>query len=248
MSKVVWRLSLKSCFILVIGAVFCFNLSAQSDNFTKGEESFKNDEPEKAIPYLKKAVVEGTPKAYIYLSIVYYQTGKFQESINICQAGMKAQGTDKKKLAYNAGNSAFALGDYSGAETWYSTAITASPLYAEPVLNRANARLEQMKYKDAREDYIHYLELAPEDSQESQIHILIGLLDDQIAADEKAEAEKLAEEQRLKDEAARLAQEEADRRKKMLEDVANSLQNTDTENMTAGAEGTVNYDYESELE
>lgn len=238
----------KKAIALFAGVVLCCVLSAQTANFKQGEELFQNDQPEQAIPYLKKAVTEGNPKAYIYLSIAYYQVGKYQESIDICSAGMKASGTDKKKIAFNAGNSAFAKGDYAGAETWYTTAITASPTYAEPVLNRANARLDQMKYKDARGDYIHYLELAPDDPQEEQIRILIKLLEDQIASDEKAEADKLVEEQRLKEEADRLAQEEAERKRKLLEDVANSLQNTETENMTAGAEGTVDYGYESELE
>src|SRR5574344_2150991 len=211
--------SSKKTLTLLVGAVLCCVLYAQTANFTQGEEYFKDDQPEQAIPYLKKAVAEGNSKAYIYLSIAYYQVGEYQESIDICSAGMKASGTDKKKIAFNAGNSAFAKGDYAGAETWYTTAITASPTYAEPVLNRANARLNQKKYKDARGDYIHYLELATDDPQEEQIRILIKLLEDQIVADEKAEADKLVEEQRLKEEADRLAQEEAERKRKLLEDV-----------------------------
>ena len=48
-------------------------------------------------------------------------------------------------------------------------------------------------------------------------------------------------------EAERKAAED-ERRRKLLEDVANSLQQTDTTNMTAGAEDVLDYDYESELE
>ncbi len=58
-------------------------------------------------------------------------------------------------------------------------------------------------------------------------------------ARQKAEQEAL--------EAERRAAEE-ERRRKLLEDVANSLQQTDTTNMTAGAEDVLDYDYESELE
>ena len=43
-------------------------------------------------------------------------------------------------------------------------------------------------------------------------------------------------------------QEEAERRRKLLEDVANSLQNTDSTNMTSGTEDLIDYDYESELD
>ena len=48
-------------------------------------------------------------------------------------------------------------------------------------------------------------------------------------------------------EAARKAAEE-ERRRKLLEEVANSLQQTDSTNMSAGAEDVIDYDYESELE
>ena len=48
-------------------------------------------------------------------------------------------------------------------------------------------------------------------------------------------------------EAARKAEEE-ERRRKLLEEVANSLQQTDTTNMTAGAEDVLDYEYESELD
>src|SRR5574344_190476 len=110
----------KKVLSLILGAMLCCVLSAQTANFTQGEELFQNDQPEQAVPFLKKAVTEGNPKAYIYLSIAYYQVGKYQESVDICSAGMKANGTDKKKLAYNAGNSAFASGDYAAAEAWYT--------------------------------------------------------------------------------------------------------------------------------
>jgi len=49
-------------------------------------------------------------------------------------------------------------------------------------------------------------------------------------------------------EAERQAAEEAERRKRLLEDVAASLQDSESQNMSAGAEGTVDYGYESELE
>ena len=41
---------------------------------------------------------------------------------------------------------------------------------------------------------------------------------------------------------------EDERRKKLLEDVANSLQNTDSTNLTSGAEDLLEYDLEGELD
>lgn len=74
---------------------------------------------------------------------------------------------------------------------------------------------------------------------------------------ERLERERIAEEERLAREKAEAEQraleekrkaEEAERRRKLLEEVANSLQNTDSTNMSSGAEDLLEYDYESELD
>lgn len=74
---------------------------------------------------------------------------------------------------------------------------------------------------------------------------------------ERLERERIAEEERIareKEEAEKRAleekrrAEEAERRRKLLEEVANSLQNTDSTNMSSGAEELMEYDYESELD
>ena len=41
---------------------------------------------------------------------------------------------------------------------------------------------------------------------------------------------------------------EEERRKKLLEDVANSLQGSDSTNLTSGAEDLIDYDLEGELD
>lgn len=225
-----------------------FSQVVSSENFDKGEELFSRNQPDKAVEYLKKACSEGFPKAYVYLSVSYYQLGQFQECIDICSAGMKASGTDKKILAYNAGNAAFAMQNFIGAENWYSLAISADQFYSTPVLNRANALLNQRRYEECIPDYEHYILMEPNDPQVEQIRILISLLKEQIEADKLAEAERIEQEERLRLEAERMAREEAERKRKLLESVANSLQNTDSEMMSAGVEDTVDYGYETELE
>lgn len=264
-------ISMMVIFLISFASVF-------ADSFDEGEKFYLNNDPVQAIPLLKKSLSEvRNPLAYVYLSICYYQNGEFQNSIDICNTGMKVSGTDKKVLCVNAGNSAFAMEDYNLAEQWYSKAMTADPEFAEPVLNRANARLNRKVYKSAREDYIRYLELAPQDVQRTQIEILIKLLDEQIVQDEYEEQMRLAEEQRIREEEERIRQEEerlaalkaeqerieaeqraeaerialeekARREKELLDQIASQLQNGDVENMTAGAEGTMDYGYETELE
>lgn len=233
---------------LFLSTVSLFSQIVSSENFDKGEELFSRNKPEQAISYLKKACTEGFPKAYVYLSVAYYQTGEFQKCIDICSAGMKASGTDKKILAYNAGNAAFAMRNYTGAENWYSLAISADQFYSTPVLNRANALLNQRKYEECIPDYEKYILMEPNDPQVEQIKILLSLLKEQIEADRLAEAERIEQEERLRLEAERMAREEAERKRRLLESVANSLQNTESEMMSAGVEDTVDYGYETELE
>ena len=51
-----------------------------------------------------------------------------------------------------------------------------------------------------------------------------------------------------KEEQAKMMEAEEARRKKLLDDVANSLQNTDSINMTSGADDIIDYDQEGELD
>lgn len=292
----------KRTLLVLVLAVIGFYAFSQNSNFLKGEEYFRKNEPAKAIPLLETSITEGgNPRAYIYLALSYYQLERYPEALEVCNKGMLATGTNKKIIAYNAGNIAFKMESYEAAEKWYSMAISADATYAPAVLNRAQSLLKQGHYVDSRSDYIRYQELQPDNPQYREIEILIGLLDEEVekitqeqerikveeariqaenarieaenariaaekaAAEEAArvEAERVAEEARVQAakaeaearaaaeraaEAERVAAAEAERKRKLLEDVAASLQDAETQNMSAGAEGTVDYGYESELE
>ena len=272
-------------FAQTVGDNSSANFSDNSSDFLRGEELFKQNKAQDSLEFLKRACAsQKFPKAYIYLSLAYFQLGDYQNSLAVCEQGMNVSGTDKKVLSYNAGNTCFVMGDYENAEKWYSLAISANSLYSNPVLNRANTRLKLGKIQESIADYKRFLELEPNDKQRPQIEKLLSLLDDELVRlaeeenmrkaeeerlkaeeariaeqraleeakrkeEERIAAEKLAAEQAaLRAEQERLAEEEAERRRKLLEDVASSLQNTQTENMSAGAEGTFDYGYETELE
>lgn len=247
-------------------SVFC-----QNGDFSEGEKLFRQNRPKDAVPYLKSAVESGSaPKAYNYLALCYFQLGEYNLALDVCNAGLKTPGTDKKVLAYNAGNICFAKKDYAEAEKWYSLAVSADGFYSEPVLNRANARLNLGKLAESKADYEKYIELAPDDVQRPEIEKLLVLLSEEIVVreEERVAQEKrlLEEQQRIKEEEERLAEaariiaeqeaaekeriarEESEKRRKLLEEVAASLQKVESENMSAGAEGTIDYDYETELE
>lgn len=248
--------------------IVIFSQFSFSESYSLGEEAFRTNRPHEAIVHLKKAIDSGyvNPNSYIYLGLAYYQTGQLQNSYDIFMQGVKIPGTNKRILYFNAGNTAFAMGNLKQAEDMYSLAYVADPNFSEAVLNRANARLKQDKLENAIQDYMQYLIMEPEGKQNEQIRKLLMLLNEEQAV-RAAEEERLAQEaQRLRLEEERIAKEleaqrienekiaaqkaaaEAERRKKLLEQVAESLQGNESTNFSAGTEGVMGYEYENELD
>ena len=252
--------------IFVFGIFFFLISCAFSES--EGEKLFKTNNPGGAVTLLEKDISDGNVSAdtYNFLGLSYFQLGQYEKAIDAFERGMNSGVSNRKLLSFNEGNVAYAAGNYSKAESCYSLALAASPDFYSALLNRANTRLMMKKYQDCLADYKRFVLEQPDDSQTPEIQRLIGYLEQEIQRQEE-EAVRLAEEQkRLEEENKRLQEEmarqkaeqealeaerraaEEERRRKLLEDVANSLQQTDTTNMTAGAEDVLDYDYESELE
>lgn len=251
-------------FLILIFSVGLFSLYSESE----GEKLFKSNDASGAVVLLENEIRNGeiSSDTYNYLGLAYFQLGNYSKSIDAFERGMKSSVSNRKQLCFNEGNVAFTNGDYSKAESCFSTALAVAQDLYPAVLNRANSRLMLKKYSDAILDYKRYIEAVPDDVQKDKIIQLIGYLQEQLVFEEQ-EKQRLAEEQRiLEEENARMQQElarqaaekaakeaeekasEEERRRKLLEDVANSLQQTETTNMTAGAEEVLDYDYESELD
>ena len=249
-----------------------------AQNLSEGEKLFTQNEPIKAIEALEKEIADGrnTTNVFNYLGLAYFQTENYEKSVEAFEKGIKTPGTSKKILSYNCGNSYYLLKNYEKAAEYFSYAYTADRNYYQAVLNRANAYLMSQTYDKAVSDYKLFLELAPDHEKSEDVRRMIAALETEIVRLEEeariaaAEAErKAAEEKRLAEEAARKAEEEriaaekkaeeerlaaekraadAERRRKLLEEVAESLQNTDSANMSSGAESIIDYEMESELE
>lgn len=249
-------------------SIFLFVAGAFAFSESEGEKLFKSNNPSGAVELLEQDVRNGNVSSdtYNFLGLAYFQLGDYQKSIDAFERGQKSGVANRKILCFNEGNVAYASGDYSKAESCYSLALAASPDFYGALLNRANARLMAQKYSDCLVDYKRFVAEQPDDPQTPEIYRLISYLEEEIKRQEE-EAARLAEEQRrLEEENKRLQEEiarqkaeqealeaereaaEEERRRKLLEDVANSLQQTDTTNMTAGAEDVLDYEYESELE
>ena len=197
----------------------------------------------------------------------YEQTGNVKKALEVFLKGASTSGTDKRSLYYNAGNAAFLLADYAKAEEYFSLSLAADASWAPPFLNRGNTNVRLGNYSNAVRDYERYLALDADSAQASEVRRMISALNDQLVFLEQEklrkaeEAERIKlEEERLNAEKARraeedarraeqLAAEEAERRRKILEEVSASLQAGSSTNVSAGTEGVLDYEYEeAELE
>ena len=123
------------------GAILLLLFAARLFAESEGERLFKSNDPTSAIPILERELSSGiaSAAAYNYLGLSYYQTGQYDKSVATFERGLRVSGTDKKVLAYNAGNSAFAAGNYAKADSCYSLALSASPDFAKALVEGCTA-------------------------------------------------------------------------------------------------------------
>lgn len=248
--------------------IFCAH-SVYPQSFNEGKTFFASNQPDKAVPFFKKAILEKSapPVVYNYLGISFLQLADPQQALQAFLDGTKQSGSNKRILYYNAGTAAFLLENYQKAIEYFSYSITADSAYAAAYLNRANTHVRLADYEKAISDYSNYLVLEPDAIQAEKIKNMIQVLNNELVF-QKAEAERIAaEEKRIKEEQERLrveqerlaaeqariaaqkAAEEEERRRKILEEVSASLQKTESVNLSAGTEGALDYQYEeAELE
>lgn len=192
-------------FINLASFLFC------SENYALGEEFFKNNNPEQAIPYFRMAINESNVDKQIYnfLGLSYYQVGKYQESLDTFLKGTTVSGTNKRQLFYNAGNCAFRLAQFDKAVEFFSYSLAADNNFSSAILNRANSYFKLAKYDDAINDYENFLILEPNTDQKTMIERLIALLKTEIIEQEQ-EKERIAEEnKRIQIEEQKIAAEMA---------------------------------------
>ncbi len=198
--------------------------------FEQGEALFINNNPAEARLFLEDALNAdpANEKIYYYLGFVYEQLGENAKAINILQRGIDVAVFYKDQFYFNIGINFRELGENVLAEEMYTNAIAANSLYAEPYLCRANSRIELEKYEGALSDYERFLMLNPATYQRTEIEKMIELLRGFVF-----EAEQLAEDQRIRDEA-------------LLNDVLNSLKNASENSNSLSVDSDVILDEDDE--
>jgi tetratricopeptide (TPR) repeat protein len=225
-----------SCyFFLGLGVLFGQN------SFVRGEELFINNKPQEAVTLLEAAIAEdpANVRASLYLGLVYQQLNRLDEAIVVYRHVLPRAGQDSALIAYNLGNAYYSKGNPQTAEEYYSRALESDPVHASSYLNRANSRIKLGFLREAIADYELYLSLEPLSPKRPRIEELVSFIHAEFAA---------AERQRIMEEARVAA--EAERRQRLLEEVAASLQSAaeETQGLSSGSENVLGYDGEFELE
>jgi tetratricopeptide (TPR) repeat protein len=226
-----------------IGCVFLLSVWALfgQNSFIRGEELFINNKPQEAVSFLEAAVAEdpANVRASLYLGIVYQQLNRLDEAIVVYRHVLPRAGNDSALIAYNLGNAYYTKGNPRTAEEYYNQALDADPVHASSYLNRANARIKQGSLREAIADYELYLSLEPLSPKRPRIEQMVSFIHAEFAA---VERQRIVEE-------ARVAAE-AERRQRLLEEVAASLQSSaeETRGLSSGSEDVQGYDSEFELE
>ena len=147
-----------------------------------GNALFEQNKPLEAIPLLEADIAGGKATAleYNYLGLSYYQTGNYAKAAEAFTKGLSVPEAHKSILYYNLGNAYFALMEFQKSAEAFSMACEEDSVWAEPVLNRANARIKLDNLEGALEDYENYLIMVPESPQKEQIEQMIEALKKEI--------------------------------------------------------------------
>ena len=222
------------CLIL---AAFCFGQA----NFIRGEELFMQNRPREAVVFLENSIAEDPAhvRAFLYLGIVYEQLERTDEAIAAYRRILPRAGDLTAYISANLGNAYFTRGNNEYAEQFYSQALNADPVFASAYLGRANVRIKRGALREAVVDYELYLALEPQSPKRPQVERMVAFLRSEFAAEERL---RLLE--------AEAARQETERRQRLLDELAASLQSVadDSRGLSSGAEDVEGYYGEFELE
>ena len=245
-----------------------------SDFYDQGLKDFREGREETAVANLKKALETDLSNdgACLYLGIIYQGIGNVSLAEEYFVRGREIQGLNYQNLSFNLANLYANQQRFEEADDLYDQIIkTPGDFRASALLNRANLSVNSESYQQAIDLYLEYLLEDPETSQRPQIEQMISLLQEAL---DRVEQDKLAEEERLRQEAeaARLAEEaeqqrladlerqreleeqqrleEEARQKALLADILNSLSESgdETESLTAESEEVKEVFEESDLD
>lgn len=224
----------------------------QIGNFAKSVEAFR-----------KGLAIPGTNKKRIYFNMgnSYFLMGDFENALNSYSMASVAD-PNYGEPVLNKANAELKLDRLKDAQDDYRRYLALCPdtpqrpeiekilaLIDEEMVSRAES--ERVAQEEAERLRQEEERITAEKAEQERIAAEKKAEDEKIAAERKAEEERIAAEKKAEEErlAAAKRAEEEERRRKMLEEVAESLRrSSETTNISADAESAIEYEYESDIE
>ena len=224
----------------------------QIGNFAKSVEAFR-----------KGVAIPGTNKKRIYFNMgnSYFLMGDFENALNSYSMASVAD-PNYGEPVLNKANAELKLDRLKDAQDDYRRYLALCPdtpqrpeiekilaLIDEEMVSRAES--ERVAQEEAERLRQEAERITAEKAEQERIAAEKKAEDEKIAAERKAEEERIAAEKKAEEErlAAAKRAEEEERRRKMLEEVAESLRrSSETTNISADAESAIEYEYESDIE
>lgn len=224
----------------------------QIGNFAKSVEAFR-----------KGVAIPGTNKKRIYFNMgnSYFLMGDFENALNSYSMASVAD-PNYGEPVLNKANAELKLDRLKDAQDDYRRYLALCPdtpqrpeiekilaLIDEEMVSRAES--ERVAQEEAERLRQEEERITAEKAEQERIAAEKKAEDEKIAAERKAEEERIAAEKKAEEErlAAAKRAEEEERRRKMLEEVAESLRrSSETTNISADAESAIEYEYESDIE
>ncbi len=226
--------------VILLATAFAATAYSQTSPLARGEELFLENRMEEARPFLETALTQypRNERIYLYLATVYESLGEYERAVAVLQRGTRYGDEFLDVMYFNIANNMFKQGKNVLAYETYTKAIEVDPGFTEAYLNRANTAVRLNRLAEAAEDYRLYLQLNPTSQQREQIEKVLAIIDEAVA---EARRKALEAEQRR--------QEEEAKRKALLDQVLNSLENAskDTTNLSASTEEVDRVEEEADI-
>ncbi len=166
------------------------HIFAQSYNYQKATEAFKNNNYDEALDYLGRELNDN-PKnyeAYFYRALIYKSKEKYSLALTDINVAIKNfSNKEKSWLAAShrlKGELYLVIDEYNKAMDEYATAIKLSPDYIEYYIDRAQVYFEHSEYEKAEADYNQVLQ-----RNEGEVRALAGLGRNHLAQKNHEQAE-----------------------------------------------------------
>lgn len=230
--------------LMILSSTISLGAQTAEEWFEKGIEAFRWRKIGEASAFFIKAAETdpASPDYPFYVGLCYQQSGRYTDAEAAYEKSLSLGGNPDTVLLQR-GNLRWTEGDVQGALDDYTRVVEGGgESVSAALLNRANLELNNGMYEQVLQDYAAYLAMEPKAPDRENIEKIIALVNAEI------EAARLAEVQRLADEARR-AEEEA-RRQALMAKVRESLDDSgdNAKSISAGSESIREEFEESDLE